>query len=240
MKSEPIVFTGQNIKGTPQMSAAKVRQDLKVIKHPGQVFAFQEFKWPTYWAALATVMPNKTFAWRPSGYLGPRSSQPVLWRRHGFKKKNVKVVKLHEGHGTVTQARYIRGVLLQHKESGYAAWFCSTHWVVGGSRVNSPRVNKLLYAQDKQKTTAFLTELAETGHPVLLHADLNSQGLALPLKIAGRPVRYWGEKDVIYTITIDGEKTKIVNGDLKYIPLSELNTDHRGRELTFRLSQETS
>lgn len=238
MRSDPIVFTGQNIKGTPRMSALKVRQDLKVVKHPGQVFAFQEFKWPTYWAALATVMPNKTFGWRPTGYIGPRSSQPVLWRRHGFKQIKTRTIQIHKGHGRTTQARYCRAVLLRHRQSGLSAWYVSTHWVVNGSRVNSPRLNKLIYEQDKKKTTDFLTDLAETGHPVLLHADLNSVGNVFPSKIAGRPVRYYGEKKTIYTVVITGKDTQVDVETFRYIPLKDLNTDHAGRELTFTLNRE--
>lgn len=241
--TEEFRFAGLNIKGTPAMSAASVRHDLKVAKASADVLVFQEFRWEWYWAQLALVM-NPAWGTSPTTGLGRKrptmGAQAALWKKSMWKRIEVRRVVLHDGVAKVSETRYIRAVLLEHKKTGLRCWFVTTHFVVKGDEKSDPELRQKIFAVDCQRTGAFLDKLIKTGEPIILQLDANVtyRSTRYPLfhnMVQKRNGRMHGTKGVEFLITFPGKNARVQVHDDWIIPTSKLKTDHEGRGITARL-----
>lgn len=245
-------FAGANIKGTPSMSAAKVAQDLEVLRANASVLVLQEFRWRWYWSTLRATLVRDRWGTAPGVAMGLArstfSAQAVAWRRKDWRRKATRQRKLHDGMARVSEARQLRAALLENRGTSLAAWFGTTHFVVGGDRdddgrqVSGYRTRRMILAHDMQLLGAFLRELKATGYPVVFQADLNIKPntwaykeLRFLLKSVG--ARIIGDHGVEYLILIDGTTVAVeVENDWTIGP-RRLNTDHEVRGITFRLAR---
>lgn len=243
--TEPRRFVGQNIKGTPAMPARKVHHDLRVVRRHSDAFAVQEFKWPWYWTALATVLKTDRWGIWPRARRGlarPISgAQAVGWRRRVWRKRDTAMALLHDGVAKVSDPRWLRAVLLEDPTTGLAAWHGGTHFVVGGDAPTDPPIRRTMMAGDLDALDDFLTRLTRTGHPVIFELDANinrrhaSTYREFRELVDERGGRFHGELGIEYLFTIPGREVVVDVQDTWTIPKGDLFTDHEGRGITYRL-----
>lgn len=237
-------FVGQNIKGTPAMSAAKVVHDLRAVKARADVFTVQEFKWPWYWRSLSRVLLRNwsTFPGKDQGLAHPiRGAQALAWRNHRLALVDAKSAVLHDGEAHWSDDRFLRACLLEPVDhQGYAAWFGGTHYVVNGDKGTDPPTGRRMMATDLRNTADFLDRLIATGYPIAFELDANIRvGTAawttFRRMIEARHGTFHGDLGVEYLFTIPGRESAIQVRQAWTIPTSALFTDHEGRGVTLRV-----
>lgn len=236
-------FVGQNIKGTPAMSAAKVRHDLRQVRAHADVAVLQEFKWRWYWVGLrATLAAWGTYPGKVRGIGSPiRGGQPVLWKRDLWRRLDHRARLLHDGHAGWSDDRLLRAELLADATlAALACWFAGTHFVVNGDKATDPAIGRQMMATDQAHLDAFLTDLQATGWPIILELDANiavgsaAWGPFLQI-IEAHHGQFVGTKGVEYLVVFQGTKAQVEILESWTIPTSQLYTDHEGRGLTFRI-----
>lgn len=249
-------FLGANIKGTPAMSADKVRADLRHLRSRTDLLVVQEFKWSWYWRVardeMATVLSRGeiTDRWGASpGFAAGfkdavAGAQACLWSRAEWKKIRTKRWLLHPSTPGISDDRYQRAVLVEHRKTKQRVWLYTTHFAVGGDRRGDPQRNRTVLALDIDRMGIALTYLRGTGHPVLgqLDANIARDSAAYPgfkKMLDDHGARLHGEHGVEYLFSINGKRTRVeVKNDWVVLPKSRkgpLNTDHEARGVTFRL-----
>jgi len=237
-------FVGQNIKGTPAMSAAKVVHDLRAVKARADVFTVQEFKWPWYWRGLSRVLLKNwtTFPGKDQGLAHPiRGAQAIAWRNRRLTLVDAKSALLHDGQAHFSDDRFLRAVLLEPVDhQGFAAWFGGTHFVVNGDKATDSATGRAMMATDLRNTGEFLDRLTATGYPIAFELDANirvGNAAWLPFRrlVEDRGGRFHGSKGVEYLFTIPGTRSQLEVRNAWEIPTSALFTDHEGRGVTLRV-----
>jgi hypothetical protein len=243
-------FVGANIRGTPSMKFWRVAHDLRVLQANAHILAVQEFRWPWYWRAAAKILRRKApegreWASSPGFRRGRgrpvRSATAVMWRGHRFTRRGTRVMLMHEGEAKVSEARFMRAVLLEDDGTMLAAWAVSGHAVVNGDQDGDPDLRRAMLAEDLTTLDAMMMLLRRTGYPGMAQMDLNIRpgGWAyLRLRDILRrhgctlhgPVR-----GVEYLWTWDGRDSVVeVDKDFQ-IPAKNLHTDHEGRGIRARI-----
>lgn len=246
MRTKPRKFLGMNIKGTPAMKASQVSSDLMVGRRNCDVLVTQEFRWPWYWRQLAKALPKSAKTWHTAPRIGQGFMHPVkgaaactwntkIWRWHETCTR-----LLHNGEAKISEARYLRAVLLEDKETGLKCWFGTTHFVVGGDEASDGPIRKKMMAQDLERLDEFFTVLSQTGDPILFELDANIH-VGTPaydefrkiLKKHGATIH--GNHGVEYLISIPGEEVRVQVLRNWIISPKVLFTDHEGRGVTYCL-----
>lgn len=243
-------FAGLNIKGTPAMSGRKVRHDLRVAKNHASVVVLQEFRWPWYWRSANRVL-NRAKKWRNRWASSPSyadglarpvfGAQAVLWKRKPWKRRDTKQRVLHDGEAGISETRRLRACLLEDRESGLAAWFGTTHFVVGGDNDGDGPVRRRMLQENMDRLDEFLADLVATGHPVVFQLDANIRASSdtyrqfRAMLAKHRAVLHGNKAGVEYLFTINAKKARVQVDKAWQIPTSALHTDHEGRGITFRL-----
>lgn len=222
----------QNVMGTPAMPYKRVVHDLRVVKGKDPtVVALQEFKWKWYWAGILRVF-GLSWGKFPSMFLGPRSSQPILWHRSTLRKIRSDRVRVHVA-SEWTQERFLNCVLFEIKATGYRFWVTNTHLVP------NPDPGTLRYAIWRRGMRIIrnrVSDLLETGHPMICVGDYNTRSEVFGQEFHGWPVRYNGLTETIdKVISIDNSFARIMEEFVNDVPDDELWTDHPGRMLGFRV-----
>lgn len=216
----------QNIKGTPRMPYRDVLHDIKVMKEEDpDVLCLQEFKFKDYWATLR-VFPPHLYGKYPKGFLGDRSSQPVIWKRSAFRKIKVKGRLLHKGYAGNTEARYLRAALLEDKQTKVREWFKNTHYLPRGASMYDR-----VWPVANRRDVAFTRECMETGDPLTGGGDYNRVGQVMPIAFFDRyPVHYVTPPESIDKVyVIANKKARHIVVTEGTIRLERLKTDHAGR-----------
>lgn len=252
-QTEPFRFFGANIKGTPAMRGKAVEHDLEVLlAAAASVFVVQEFRWRWYWLRAALVLVKRQprgERWGSSpnmaaGLARPvRGAQAVFWRRSVWRRIETRHRLLHTGHAGISESRYIRAVLLEHKATGLRVWVWTTHYVVGGDNASDGPLRRMIFGEDMLVTERFLRRLLETGHPVLgemdgnvrkgssAYGDFIAMLARLDLEVVGDHGVEWllaGNGD-------DGEEVQVLREWI--IPTGLLETDHEVRCAEVRLAE---
>lgn len=240
-----------NIKGTPAMRGWAVEHDLEVLVAAHlSAFVVQEFRWRWYWIKALLVLVKrqprgKRWACSPGfarGALRPvRGAQAVFWRRDVWRRRRTIVRRLHDGYKKVSEPRWIRAVLLEHKATGMLVWLWSTHNVVRGDDAGDPALRRGILAGDLAVIDSTLRMLKATGHPVIGGLDANihrgSEAYAALMAIVRRhSLEVVGDHGVEYVLVGDGEAGSEVQVKAdSIIPTGMLETDHEVRVVTARL-----
>jgi len=240
-------FLGLNVRGTPAMRAAAVRHDLELALERASVVALQEFKWPWYWRTLSRAVTRRPARrWRAfpgfvRGLARPVfAGQTVVWRAHGWKRRDSRRRLLHAGAAGISESRQLRAVLLEDRDTGLRAWFGTTHFVVAGDESTDGPRRRAILEHDLEQLDAFLGELEATGYPVLFQLDANIRTSsdawpAFRRLLKRRRARIHGPRGVEYLFTINGRRGRVDVLHDWIVPVRELRTDHEGRGITFRL-----
>jgi hypothetical protein len=243
-------FAGLNIKGTPAMSARKVRHDLRVAKNYASVVVLQEFRWPWYWRVATRVM-GRVKKWRNRWASSPSyrdglarpvfGAQAVMWRRKVWKRLDTMQRILHRGAAGISEDRRLRACLLADRETGLAAWFGTTHFVVGGDNDGDGRKRRAMLQEDIRRLDKFLTDLTADGEPVVFQLDANIRAKSdtyrqfREMLARHKAILHGNKSGVEYLFTINGKKVRVDVKKAWQIPVTALRTDHEGRGITFRL-----
>jgi hypothetical protein len=249
-ETERLRFLGMNIKGTPAMPAKAVEHDLKVGRTECSVLVTQEFRWPWYWKTLRGVLDRgkRQNKWRASpgllrGLRRPvRGAQAVMWDNEVWRKVDKRVHLLHDGVARVSEDRFIRAVLLEHRKTKLRCWFLTTHFVVGGDERGDSPLRKKIMAVDLRRLDALVQDLRETGYPIIGQADLNihvgSWAYHDLMEIREEHgMKFHGTHGVEFLFTVDGERTKMEVLNDWIVPTTRLRTDHEGRGITYKLAK---
>lgn len=237
-------FIGANIKGTPSMSSASVRHDLRVLKRRADIFGVQEFRWTWYWRSAVDVLsvlwrsfPRRTRGIKDSVF----SAQALFWKASRFKRirsYSRPAFDFKTYHADIMNDRWIRAILLQGRDDGFTAWFLTTHFVVGGDSADDDRRRKELMLQHITAFMRALTDLKATGYPIMGEIDANIlpktwayDAFMKVLRDAG--ARVYGDHGREYAFMIQGGKGKFLKVEHSVIPDSALRTDHEARVLTW-------
>lgn len=242
---------GANIKGTPAMRGAAVEHDLEVLVDAHlSAFVVQEFRWRWYWIKALLVLVKRAprgRRWASSpgmarGALRPvAGAQAVFWRRDVWRRRATRVRRLHDGAAKISEARWIRAVLLEHKATGLLVWLWTTHNVVGGDNAGDSARRQGILANDLAVIDSFLRMLKATGHPVIGEFDANIRrtSAAYPRLMAivrRHGLEVVGDHGVEYLLVGDGEDGSEVQVKAdSIIPTSRLETDHEVRVATVRI-----
>lgn len=256
LSTDSFRFLGANIKGTPAMSAQKVREDLKVLRSRTDLLVVQEFKWAWYWRQAASVLQQvlsrgevvERWGISPGFAKGFKDSvagaQACSWKRSAWKKIRTKVWLLHPSTPGISDDRYQRAVLLENRKTKQRVWIYTTHFAVGGDRKGAPSRNRQVLNLDISHMADALSYLRGTGHPVIgqLDANVNRTSEVYPRfekVLDTHGARLHGEHGVEYLFTIDGTRTRVEVEKDWVVRTKEhggvLNTDHEGRGITARL-----
>jgi hypothetical protein len=248
MSTEWFRFVGMNIKGTPAMTREQVEHDLAVAKSTASVVVVQEFKWRAYWRSARKVIGTGKWKdrWNTSpgltaGALRPvRGAQAVLWLNRDWKRLNTRVWLLHDGVAGISETRYVRAVLLEHRKTKLACWFLTTHFVVGGDMHTDGMRRRMMLAGNINTLRACLIDLRRSGHPIIgqLDANVHRQSEAYPRLLAifrGAGAKVHGYHGVEYLFVIQGRTAKVEVRSDWIVSTSRLETDHEGRGITARL-----
>ncbi len=248
----PITFCGANIRGAQGgMPDASVESDLTVLAPRCDVLGVQEFQLRRYWTIAARVLGD---AWdsyptmkdnAASDRAAIKGGQAILWRRDRFEKVDEYVVeafRLADSSAGIMPDRYIRAALLRDRQTGFTAWYCSTHFVVDGDKPNSPAAHKVFLEQNLTRFRDFLLHLKATGHPIVgeIDANISAQSPKFPALMAifaevGAVTH--GVKGIEYGFTVDNTHGR--TGAVAHAVIQpktrkgSLFTDHEARLLTF-------
>lgn len=246
-ETELFKFLGMNINDNPAMSMAKVASDLRVARTHCDVLVLQEFRWPWYWRELSRAMPHlPRLGWRtyPHTRVGKKrptfSAQAVCWKDRDWKKIDTKTRLLHDGVARISESRYIRGVLLEHRATGLRCWFVTTHYVRGGDEARDPIRHRTILKLDLVRTEDFFIDLKKTGYPMLFQGDLNihrnTQGYADLMRIVEKlDLRVHGHHGIEYLFSMNNTKAKVEIHGSWIVPTGQLFTPHEGRGVDARL-----
>lgn len=259
-------FVGANIKGTPAMSADKVGDDVEVLRRTASIIVTQETRWTWYWRTIGKLLaivlqgrPRRRRAaaaparWKtaptiPRAIARPvRAGSAVMWKGRHWRRARTVVRKLHRGFAKISEARWLRAVLLVDWDTGLAVWAGTCHFVVRGDAADDPDLRQDILAGNLDKLDKLLDDLVATGHPVLFQLDANigpssSRATLTRLRriIHEHGGQIIGRQGVEWLFVIDGRDTDVeVRGrGFEIRPKARggrLNTDHEARGITFRL-----
>jgi len=245
VRSTPRRFVGANIKGTPKMRRRKVAEDLRVLRRRADLVVLQEFKWRTYWLALAANLRPTRWASFPSharGLAAPvRGGQGVTWRRSVWRRVGAHVEVLHKGRARISESRWLRAVLVEDRASRLRCWHGGTHNVVGGDERSDSPTRRAMLDDNLDRLAEFLDDLASTGDPIVWEMDANvHRGTdaheRLVEIVTSRRGEFVGEHGVEYLFVIPGRHAVVeVLAAWRIRPRVDLNTDHEARGITYRL-----
>ena len=244
-RSTPRRFVGANIKGTPKMPRRKVAEDLRVLRGRADLVVLQEFKWRTYWLALAANLRPSAWATYPSlarGLAAPvRGGQGVVWRRETWRRVGSRVELLHAGRAKISESRWLRAVLVEDRATALRCWHGGTHNVVGGDEAGDSPTRRAMLAANLDRLAEFLDDLRRTGEPIVWHMDANvHKGTASHKRLVeivrSRGGSFHGEHGVEYLFVIPSERTVVeVVSAWEIRPRVALHTDHEARGISYRL-----
>lgn len=203
-----------NIMGTPKMSRAKVHEDLADFKAEGiSAGGFVEMKWPSYWKALRSVFPKKSWGTYPKRF-APFRGQVIFWNYNEWVNTENITRHLH-GPSKFSAQRKIRAVRLQHIKTQEINWIILTHFLPRqwNPKYRPVRRGMWLKAEKRLKDLIEQTE----GETVYLFMDQNRKDYKM---FPGW--FYYGPVGVDITATSDEHQHF-------YSELLALNTDHPGR-----------
>lgn len=237
------LFVGANIKGTPKMRRRKVAEDLRTLRANADLAVLQEFKWRTYWLALAANLTGwGSYPSAVKGLAAPvRGAQPITWRRAAWRRVGARVALLHEERAGISEDRYLRAVLVEDRATGLRCWHGGTHFVPGGDEADDDEVRRAMLDDNLDRFAAFLDDLAATGHPIVWHMDANVHAGTEAYRRLVQIVRHQGgrivgEHGVEYLIVVHGERVHVaVDVAWRLRPGEVLNTDHEARGIAYRL-----
>jgi hypothetical protein len=266
-------FVGANIKGTPAMSADKVGADVEVLRRTASIVVTQETRWSWYWRRIGRVLaivlqgrpPRRrrraalSDRWKTAPGIAKAIARPgraasaVMWKGRHWGRARTMVRLLHRGARKITEARWLRAVLLVDWDTQLGVWAGTCHFVVGADGRDDRRrrdfaKRRRILLRDLDRFDAFLGDLVATGHPVLFQLDANigptsedeirAQLIAIIRRRGGRVIGFRG---VEWLIVIDGADVEVeVRDPGGWIIRAKarggrLNTDHEARGVTFRL-----
>ena len=235
-------FGGANIKGTPAMPAASVRNDMRKLKRRLDILALQEYRHRWYWTVLAALF---AFTWRsyPSPKVGLANpvfgGQAILWKTRLARRvsaREIPAFDFADDHSHIMENRWIRAVLLECRFSKLLCWYVSTHFVVhGDDHAEGPR-RQAFMEQNLIRLAQMLEWCSRTGEPIVLELDANiHKGTwayhRLMQIIAQYDGRVIGERGVEFLVVFDGLHTRVVV-DKSYVLRPRdigLKTDHEVR-----------
>jgi hypothetical protein len=245
--SEIFSFIGQNIKGTPKMSADKVRHDVGVVDKQADLFVLQEFKWEDYWESITRVAgkENNTFPSESHGRANPvQGGQPCVWDISKFKLGSKYQALLMDGEAGISDDRWLRGVeVAVRSDRSLRVVFGGTHFVVGGDGPHDSPRRKAILRSNLNRLDQFLYVLKASGAPVIFELDANigASSWAYPefrRILKKHKAKLYGNKNgVEYLFVIQGRHTKIVVHDDFIVSTNKLFTDHEGRGIEFHLER---
>lgn len=258
LRSKPFRLHHLNIKGTPRMSADKVREDVETALDRGGVVTLVEFRWDYYWRILARLV--KAFlprdvrrakglpTWRsfPSfrkGIANPvKGGQMILWKSDRWARADKLVKRIHRGMARISEDRRIRGVLLLDRATLLGWWVLVTHYVVGGDNDEDGPIRRSLLGQDIDVTVRALRKVLVSGFPAALTLDGNIRLTSDAYTEFRRRVvddfggQIHGKPGVEWIITYPGTNgTELDVSDEWETGTGRLNTDHEGRGITATL-----
>lgn len=241
--TQPHRFVGQNIKGTPSMSAVKVAADVRKVMSLADVAVLQEFKWSWYWRVLGSVATLRGWSANPAltrGLAHPiRGAQAVVHRRNLYDAVSTRTLLLHDGVAGVSDDRWLRGSLLRDRVHGLCCEFATTHFVVGGDMPTDPELRRSMLSSDLNRLAQFI-DGRNPSWPLVMELDANvhvgsTAYMKLRKMIEQRGGTFHGQLGVEYLFTIPGRRAVVRVLRDWTIPLTELNTDHEGRGITYRI-----
>lgn len=232
---------GANIKGTPAMSAASVKHDLRVIKMIADIFVVQEFRWPWYWRVFSLYLKGwASFPGHKKGIASPTAgAQGIFWKRRLFKlvgRYSRPAFNFALDNAGIMENRWIRGALLKSKKDGFTAWYVSTHFVVGGDEARDGPRRKEFMSQNIDALSRALTYMQRTGFPIMgeldanIHKNSEAYGEFMDM-MRKHGATFHGELGVEYAFTINGRRGTWTKVKPDTIPTSQLKTDHEVRVL---------
>lgn len=251
---------GMNINDNPPMSGAEVAADLEVARdrYRAHVIVTQEMRWSWYFRQVGKILrrrrrqPAGTRRWKHSPGLARAiaapnaAAQAVFWRDDLLERRRTLRRRLHKGYRKISEARQLRGVLLQDRDHpddpDMAWWNGTTHFVRGGDEHRDPKLHKrILLQEDLPAFNRWIRDMLKSGHPAVVQLDANIRKgaaayddfLAVVHRHGGRVV---GEHGIEYLLVFQG--TNGVKLDVRKawrIPKSRLHSPHEGRGLTLRL-----
>jgi hypothetical protein len=237
----------QNIMGTPAMSAKRVRADMRTMKNLALgVYCLQEFKFKWYWAALLFYFPVTRWGKYPMGYLGPRSSQPIIWDRKRYKCLKRRRILLHGGHsarldpsGHGWEDRYITAVLLQDRVTGLCFWVTNRHYLPAAWSSPASSMRRSVWSAANGRDQQFIQELMDDGHVVFALGDYNWPARVYIPVINDHRTNYHGWlKSIDKVITWNNKHGRVYEVAKHEVSTANLNTDHGGKVLVFRLEKD--
>lgn len=165
-----------------------------------------------------------------------------MWDNEVWRKVDKRVHLLHDGVARVSEDRFIRAVLLEHRKTKLRCWFLTTHFVVGGDERGDSPLRKKIMAVDLRRLDALVQDLRETGYPIIGQADLNihvgSWAYHDLMEIREEHgMKFHGTHGVEFLFTVDGERTKVEVLNDWIVPTTRLRTDHEGRGITYKLAK---
>jgi hypothetical protein len=256
-------IVGMNINDNPPMSADQVEHDLDVAvdDYDAQIILTQEMRWRWYFRRVAKVLrrrirtngktrPGPSWAHSPniaSAIARPNNAaQAVFWRVDLLAARATCRRRLHKGYRRISEARQLRGVLLQDREHAgdpdMAWWNGTTHFVRGGDEAGDPdRHKSILYDEDLPAFDGWLGDMLKTGHGAIVQLDANIRRgaaahddfLRVVRRHGGRVVGRHGIEYLLVFQPTNG--TRIDVSRAWEIPASRLVSPHEGRGLTMRL-----
>jgi hypothetical protein len=227
------------------MPGRKVRHDLRQVRKHSAAYGLQEFRWEWYWRAMNLVMAVGTWGMYPNrraGFAKPiQGAQAVGWRRSLWKRVGAHVMTLMEA-SHLTNARYLRAVLLEDRKTKMRCWHGSTHFLVGGDNAPAKSEKRRILATNIVKLHNFLTILMRTGDPIVFELDANIHKDTEAYQALRQVVHelggtFHGVLGVEYMFTMPGKDTKVICEEEWVIPTKILFTDHEGRGMTYYLAR---
>jgi hypothetical protein len=245
-------FGGANIKGTPPMSRAAVRSDMRKLKRYLDIIALQEYRHRWYWAVLASLF---AFTWRsfPSAKVGLKQpvygGQAILWKTRLVRKTCSRVIPafdFDDDNSGIMENRWMRAVLLECRWSKLACWYISTHFVVHGDDYEEGPRRQAFMEQNLIRLAQLLDWCSRTGEPMVLELDANIHPdtwayfrfMQLVKQHGGRVI---GEKGVEFLVVFNGDHTRVVVDQAFVLRPRDygLKTDHEVRCIAHHLESRT-
>ena len=244
---------GANIKGTPAMPAASVRNDLKKLKSRLDIIGLQEFRHRWYWLVLGALFGER---WRSYPSQKAALKQPVfggqgiLWKSNINRKvhsRQMAAFDFEDDHSGIMENRWIRAVLLEDRISQLACWYISTHFVVHGDDHGEGPRRQAFMEQNLARLALMLDYCSRTGEPMVLELDANIHKgtwayfrlMQIFEQYGGRVV---GEQGVEFLVVFDGDLTRVVV-DKAYVLRPRdigLKTDHEVRCIDHHLESKAT
>lgn len=244
-------FAGTNERGTPPMRKERVKADMDHLMKAFDSVVVCEFKWDYYWDALEDLFNRQGNRWAsfPGVKQGKRmpvaSAQPNLWNGAVFSRDKSKRALCHLGHAGISESRWFRASLLNHKASLLKHWELVGHFVVGGDQDGDGPKRKKILRNNIRRFVRFIRKLKKTGHAIIgqLDANIHKGGWAFPLWVREMKkvgAEFHGEMGIEYLFTIDSHsRTKIkVRKAFRVNPKKAggpLWTDHETRAIEYML-----